>query len=93
VPSALGCRLAGEAVPLTAAEFSLLEVLVKAAGTVVSREELCEKVLGRRLSPYDRSLDVHVSNLRKKLTRGQAGLQRIKTVRGTGYLYAVTAST
>ncbi len=92
VPSSLGCRIQGEPVPLTSAEFSLLEVLVKAAGKVVSREDLSEKVLGRRLSPYDRSLDVHISNLRKKLTRGTTGSERIKTVRGTGYLYAVEAN-
>lgn len=92
VPSSLGCRIQGEPVALTSAEFSLLEVLVKAAGKVVSREDLSEKVLGRRLSPYDRSLDVHVSNLRKKLTRGTSGSERIKTVRGTGYLYAVEAN-
>ncbi len=91
VPSSLACRIGGEPVALTSAEFSLLEVLVKAAGKVVSRDELSEKVLGRPLSPYDRSLDVHISNLRKKLTRGPSGAERIKTVRGTGYLYAVDA--
>ncbi|MBL8785552.1 MAG: response regulator transcription factor [Deltaproteobacteria bacterium] len=92
VPSSLTCRLDGEVVPLTAAEFALLEVLVKAAGKVVSRDELSEKALGRRLSPYDRSLDVHVSNVRKKLARGSHGSDRIKTVRGTGYLYALDAA-
>lgn len=91
VPSALGCRIGGEPVALTSAEFSLLEVLAKTAGRVVSRDELSEKVLGRPLSPYDRSLDVHVSNLRKKLARGRDEPERIKTVRGTGYLYAVDA--
>jgi two-component system response regulator CpxR len=89
VSSSLTCRIAGEPVALTSAEFSLLEVLVKAAGKVVTREDLSEKVLGRALSPYDRSLDVHVSNLRKKLARGDDEAERIKTVRGTGYLYAV----
>ena len=45
-----------------------------------------------RIETYDRSLDVHISNLRKKLTRGTTGSERIKTVRGTGYLYAVEAN-
>lgn len=87
-PSSMTCRVAGEVVPLTSAEFQLLEVLVKAAGKVVSREDLSEKVLGRRLTAYDRSLDVHISNLRKKIGRAPAG-ERIKTVRGTGYLFAL----
>ena len=79
---------AGQEVALTSAELTLLEVLLRSAGSIVSREELSEKVLGRRFSPYDRSIDVHVSNLRKKLGPGPKG-ERIKTVRGQGYLYAV----
>ncbi len=80
-------RRAGEEVELTAVEFDLLETLVRAAGRVVKREELARRVLGRELSPFDRSLDMHVSHLRRKL-RGRAGeAQRIKTVRGVGYLY------
>ena len=81
-------RRAGEEVALTSAEFALLEVLLRAAGRVVTREDLCERVLGRRFSPYDRSIDVHVSNLRKKLGDDRPGRERIKTVRGLGYLYA-----
>lgn len=54
----------------------------------MTREDLCERVLGRRFSPYDRSIDVHVSNLRKKLGDDRPGRERIKTVRGLGYLYA-----
>ncbi len=90
-PSSMMCRVGGEVISLTSAEFQLLEVLVKAAGKVVSREELSEKVLGRRLSAYDRSLDVHISNLRKKIGKGQTGerADRIKTIRGTGYLFAL----
>lgn len=82
----------GEVVPLTTVEFNLLEALMRAAGQVVSREELSHKVLGRKLHPYDRSLDVHVSNLRKKLGDSPDGGERIKTVRGVGYLYALPAS-
>jgi two-component system, OmpR family, response regulator CpxR len=72
---------------LTSVEFALLEQLLRGAGTVVARETLCEAVLGRRFSPYDRSLDVHVSNLRKKLGPAKGGGERIQTVRGTGYIY------
>lgn len=85
-------RRGGEAVELTAVEFSLLEELLGRAGQVVSREELVKKVLGRRLSPYDRSIDVHVSSLRKKLGHQVAGRERIRTVRGVGYQYALPAA-
>ncbi|MEJ5349519.1 MAG: response regulator transcription factor [Desulfosoma sp.] len=86
-PSTRTVRRQGELVPLTAVEFNLLEVLMASAGKVVSREELSLKVLGRKLQPYDRSLDVHVSNLRKKLGDLPDGMERIKTIRGVGYLY------
>lgn len=79
----------GETVELTAVEFSLLEALMRSAGQVVEREELVRKVLGRRLSPYDRSIDVHISSLRKKLGNRVGDSERIKTVRGVGYLYAL----
>lgn len=72
---------------LTSVEFTLLEVLVREAGRVVSRERLTEIVLGRELRPFDRVIDVHVSNLRRKL-----GNERIKTVRGSGYLFVVRAA-
>jgi len=84
---------AGHPLPLTSVEFSLLEVLLGAAGRVVSREDLCQQVLGRALSPFDRSIDVHISNLRKKLGSGGSDTDRIQTVRGVGYLYATTAPT
>ena len=74
-------------VELTGAEFAVLETLVRAAGTVVSRDELSRRALGRRASAFDRSLDVHLSNLRKKLGQLPGGGERIKTVRGVGYLY------
>jgi DNA-binding response OmpR family regulator len=81
-------RRSGEEIQLTTAEFALLEMLLRSAGRVVAREDIAEAVLGRRLSPYDRSVDVHVSNLRKKLGLA-AGRERIKTVRGSGYVYVV----
>ena len=83
--------LAGENVELTAVEFDLLEKLLRAAGRIVTREELSRQVLGRSASPFDRSIDMHISNLRKKL--GRLGeLERIKTVRGVGYIYALASA-
>ena len=79
----------GKLVELTSVEFTLLEVLLRQAGQVLSREELVGKALGRRLSAYDRSIDVHVSALRKKLGHHYADTERIKTIRGIGYLYAL----
>ncbi len=79
----------GEKVELTSVEFNLLEVLLARAGEVVDRESLVEQVLGRRLSAYDRSIDVHVSALRKKLGHYAGETERIRTVRGVGYLYAI----
>jgi DNA-binding response OmpR family regulator len=71
---------------LTSVEFTLLEMLVRHAGRVVSREELTEKVLGRKIGPFDRVIDVHVSNLRKKLGMLDTR-ERIKAVRNAGYLF------
>ncbi|WP_028582624.1 response regulator [Desulfogranum japonicum] len=73
---------------LTGAEFLLLKELVLHAGEVVNRDDLAQRVLGRKLEMFDRSIDVHVSSLRKKLGHQVNGLERIKTVRGVGYLYA-----
>ena len=81
----------GEALNLTSIEFNLLKLLLDNAGQIVSREELIQSVLGRSTSPYDRSIDVHISNLRKKLGH-EASTERIKSVRGVGYLYAFTAT-
>lgn len=82
-------RLAGTALDLTTVEFSLLEELLRAAGQPLPREKLVLSVLKRPYSPFDRSIDVHVSNLRKKLGRYGDGSERIKTLRGEGYLYAL----
>jgi two-component system response regulator CpxR len=81
-------RRAGEPVELTAVEYDLLERLLRAAGQIAKREELVKEVLGRELSPFDRSIDMHVSNLRKKLGHQLNGMERIKTIRGVGYIYA-----
>ena len=72
---------------LTSVEFTLLELLLRQAGHVVTREHLTESVLGRKLGPFDRVIDVHISNIRKKLGASEYG-QRIKSIRGSGYLFA-----
>ncbi len=84
-------KRSGRIVDLTSVEFNLLEELMAQAGEVISRDELTEKVLGRRLSAYDRSIDVHVSALRKKLGKGVSGndIDLIRTVRGVGYIYCL----
>jgi two-component system response regulator CpxR len=80
-------RRSGEVVELTGVEYDLLEILLRCAGQIVKREDLVKEVLGRELSPFDRSIDMHVSNLRKKLGHQTGGLERIKTIRGVGYIY------
>jgi DNA-binding response OmpR family regulator len=84
-PAAREAWLEGRKLDLTNAEFTLLETLVRQAPNAVRREQLTEKVLARKLGPFDRVIDVHVSNLRKKLGSGE----RIKAVRNTGYLFVV----
>ncbi len=79
----------GEELNLTSVEFGLLHELLKEAGKVVKKEDLSQSVLERKLSPYDRSLDMHISNLRKKLGERSDGSERIKTIRSVGYIYTV----
>jgi DNA-binding response OmpR family regulator len=83
-------RQRGEIMNLTTVEFDLLEVLMRQAGQVVGRDKLTRDVLGRDFSPFDRSIDTHVCNLRKKIGPLPDGTDRIKGVRGIGYLYAAT---
>jgi two-component system response regulator CpxR len=78
----------GKKIDLTDVEFALLEALMRAPGKVVAREEISESVLGRKFHPFDRSLDMHVSRLRRKLGE-QGGEERVKTIRGVGYQLAV----
>ncbi len=78
----------GQKIDLTSVEFNLLKVLLESAGTVVSRDTLNHDVLGRAYSPYDRSIDVHISKLRRKLGEKVGQAERIQAVRGEGYLYA-----
>ena len=76
----------GQDLGLTGSEFTLLHKLILRPGQIVSREELSMNVLGKYLSPFDRSIDMHMSNLRKKLPERDNGLPWLKTLRGRGYL-------
>lgn len=90
----LGTRVVkcnGEIIELTNVEYEMLVILVQAAGRIVNREVLVRAVLGRDLSPFDRSVDTHISHLRKKLGHNVGEGERIKTVRGVGYIYARTS--
>jgi two-component system response regulator CpxR len=80
---------AGNPVNLTSAEFAILEMLLSKAGNIVSRDDLTRTVLGRSPTPYDRSIDVHISKLRKKLGQEIGGTERIKSVRSSGYIYVL----
>src|ERR1700738_614661 len=82
-------RCGGEALNLTTVEFDLLQRLLRSAGAVVGREELTKDVLGREFSPFDRSIDTHVWSLRRKVGNAPDGTERIKGIRGVGYLYAL----
>ncbi|WP_420797636.1 response regulator [Candidatus Sororendozoicomonas aggregata] len=77
----------GEPLELTATEFQVLRSLIEKAGELISRDDLTQIALNRRLTPYDRAIDMHVSNVRKKIGTRKDGQQRIKTVRGAGYFY------
>jgi DNA-binding response OmpR family regulator len=87
-PTTREAWLNDELVDLTATEFDLLEMLMRSAGRVVSREEITAALFEREATPYDRFLDVHISHLRRKLEGGR-GL--IRTVRGVGYVFTGTA--
>ncbi len=79
----------GTNVYLTAVEFNLLLVLLRNAGRVVTRDELSKEVLGRLPSAFDRSIDVHVSKVRRKLSSDIGLSDAIKTLRGVGYIYTL----
>lgn len=86
-PATRTVRRDGKPVDLTSVEFNLLEVLLREAGRVVPRERLVNAVLSRKFSPFDRSIDMHVSKVRKKLGDTESD-EHIKTVRGVGYIFA-----
>ncbi|GAA0518957.1 MULTISPECIES: envelope stress response regulator transcription factor CpxR [Tatumella] len=75
-----------EVLELTGTEFTLLYLLAQHLGQVVSREHLSQEVLGKRLTPFDRAIDMHISNLRRKLPERLDGHPWFKTLRGRGYL-------
>ncbi|MCD8522988.1 MAG: response regulator transcription factor [Saccharospirillaceae bacterium] len=77
-----------EALELTVTEFNILSVLARDAGKVVEKNRLAEQSMQRSLTLFDRSLDMHLSNLRKKLGPNRNGDARIRTIRGVGYMYA-----
>lgn len=80
--------VAGTPVELTAMEFDLLQMLMRSAGRVVSRDEITAALFERTATPYDRFLDVHISHLRKKL---EGGHSLIRTIRGVGYVFGGTS--
>lgn len=88
-PSARTVEQDGQRIELTDVEFAMLEALMRSPGKVVSREELVENVLGRKFNPFDRSLDMHISRLRRKLSGNSLDDARVKTIRGSGYQLAV----
>lgn len=77
----------GNEIDLTTSEYGLLECLMVNPGQVIAKRDLSEKGLGRSMAVYDRSLDMHISNLRKKVGSFANGEPRIKTVRGVGYIF------
>src|SRR5215469_16310528 len=77
----------GRTITLTGAEFDILLLLVRSAGKVLTREEIAEAALGRPMGVFDRSVDNHISNLRKKLGSRVGEAERIQNVRGSGYVY------
>src|ERR1700675_3403378 len=86
-PATRSVRRDGQPVDLTSVEFNLLEVLLREAGRVVPRERLVNAVLSRKFSPFYRSIDMHVSKVRKKLGDTEND-EHIKTIRGVGYIFA-----
>jgi DNA-binding response OmpR family regulator len=87
-PSTRSVTLGGTEIDLTAMEFNILEVLLRHAGTIVTRDDVAKFAMGRTLAPFDRSVDVHISKLRRKLSGREDSESRIKSIRGVGYMYA-----
>ncbi|HET9284125.1 MAG TPA: response regulator transcription factor [Candidatus Angelobacter sp.] len=86
-PESRSVTCAGKPVSLTGAEFDLLYTFLRSPGKIITREDLTQAALGRPMSPMDRSIDVHVSNLRRKLGPYEGDQERIKAIRGSGYVY------
>ena len=86
-PESRSVTCSGKPVTLTGAEFDLLYAFLRHPGKIMSREDLTQAALGRPMSAMDRSIDVHVSNLRRKLGAYEGQNERIKAIRGSGYVY------
>jgi DNA-binding response OmpR family regulator len=86
-PSSRTAEWRGQPLELTSTEYSILEILVKSAGQMVSKSNISEQALGRPQARFDRTIDMHVSNLRQKLGMLADGRSPILTVRGFGYQY------
>lgn len=91
-PAARKALKNGKRLDLTDVEFGLLEALMQSPGKVVNREELSQSVLGRPFDPFDRSLDMHVSRLRRKLSQVGSADEEVKTIRGIGYQLVIDNS-
>lgn len=89
-PSSRTVLLGNTELDLTTMEFNILEVLLRRSGTIVTRDDLAKLAMGRELAPFDRSVDVHISKLRRKLSGEEDSESRIKSIRGTGYIYAAS---
>ena len=87
-PSTRTVTLANKDLDLTTMEFNILEVLLRRTGTIVTRDDVAKLAMGRELAPFDRSVDVHISKLRRKLSGREDSESRIKSIRGVGYMYA-----
>jgi DNA-binding response OmpR family regulator len=85
-------HVSAKPVALTGAEFRVLELLMRSAGQVISRDSMTEQALGRKLAAYDRSIDTHISNLRRKLDLEAGKNPEIKNVRGSGYTLTWSAA-
>ena len=83
-------QLQGETLVLTQTEFDILQMLLESPDELISKQHISEEILGRKLGAYDRSIDVHISNLRRKIS--PTATLNIQTVRGSGYLLNVTRS-
>ncbi len=88
-PQSRAATLGGNPIPLTSAEFDLLEFMALHAGEILSRDQLCEELRGIPYNGFDRSIDLRVSQLRKKMNDNGRNPRRIKSVRGVGYLFSI----
>ncbi|MGE3275928.1 MAG: response regulator transcription factor [Vicinamibacterales bacterium] len=91
-PAARLVTRGGESIDVTSVEFDILKRLLETAGQTVTRDAIAEGVLGRHYDPFDRSIDMHISKIRRKLGDRPGGEERIKTIRGVGYIYALPAA-